>query len=317
MARHRHGISDPVVKKGGFLGKFVAFLLGFIIGIGAIAGAVFGVVSYVMSNTLHNTVSLLDSFAPGLYAVMFGVDGHNNGVLDKDYANKTVNDLLGNSMDAVSKIQNGDGSIQALSDIFPIVGNFVAPNPSTPYEKSPVTGLQFPPLNPVTYIPLPHSFKISFKDTPFSVLLKQSSFIKDVMHGRDISSTVGSISILFAIYVLTKYCLITPFSMIALSLVATPSVSYILEPAFPGVLARSINVMPSEKTFLFKLPSRNDIFCWIDEALRAVRIGDTRRDAVLLSTTMRYLPPFLFFGPIWDVALSKAVLLIVSMLNLS
>ena len=126
MARHRHGISDPVVKKGGFLGKFVAFLLGFIIGIGAIAGAVFGVVSYVMSNTLHNTVSLLDSFAPGLYSVMFGVEGHNNGVLDKDYANKTVNDLLGNSMDAVSKIQNGDGSIQALSDIFPIVGNFVA-----------------------------------------------------------------------------------------------------------------------------------------------------------------------------------------------
>ena len=167
-----------------------------------------------------------------------------------------------------------------------------------PYEKSPVTGLQLPPLKPVTYIPLPHNFKISSKDTPFSVLLKQSSFIKDVIHGREMSSIVGSIPILPAIYVFTKYCLTTPFSMIALFFVATPSVSYILDPALPGVLAMSISVMPSEKIFLFRLPSRNDIFCWMDEALSAVRIGEIRRDVVLVSTTILYRPLLRFFGPI-------------------
>ena len=36
MARRRQGAPAPIVKKGGFLGKFVAFLLGFILGIGAI-----------------------------------------------------------------------------------------------------------------------------------------------------------------------------------------------------------------------------------------------------------------------------------------
>lgn len=153
MAKHRRGVSDPVVKKGGFLGKFVAFLLGFVLGIGAIVGAVAGVVAYVMSNTLHNTASLLDGFAPGFYAMMFGADGQNNGILDEGYANKTVADLLGDSMNAVSTIQNGDGSLQALSDIFPIVGNFAAQlaveldNYSVPvdYNKlmsTPISGLK-------------------------------------------------------------------------------------------------------------------------------------------------------------------------------
>ena len=126
MARARRGVSAPTVKKGGFLGKFVSFLLGFIIGIGAVVGTVAGVVSYVMSNTLHTTVSLLDGFAPGLYAMMFGADGLNNGILDEKYANKMVSDLLGDSMTAVSNIQGGNGSLQELSNVFPIVGNFAA-----------------------------------------------------------------------------------------------------------------------------------------------------------------------------------------------
>ncbi len=124
MARLRHGASAPIVKKGGFLGKFVAFLLGFILGIGAIAGAVVGVVSYVMSNTLSTTASLVEGFVPGFYAMMFGADGQNNGLLDEKYAKATVADLLGDSMTAVSEIQGGNGSLQALSNIFPIVGNF-------------------------------------------------------------------------------------------------------------------------------------------------------------------------------------------------
>lgn len=125
MARRRQGAPAPIVKKGGFLGKFVAFLLGFILGIGAIAGAVAGIVYYAMSSTISATVNLVDGFAPGFYAMVFGSDG-NNGLLSEDYAEATVNDLLGASMTAVSNIQNNNGSLQELSDIFPVMNDFVA-----------------------------------------------------------------------------------------------------------------------------------------------------------------------------------------------
>ena len=126
MARYRHGDSAPVVKKGGFLGKFVAFLLGFILGIGAIAGAVAGIVVYVMSNTLSATAGLMEGFMPGIYSMMFGADGQNNGLLDEKYAEKTVAELLGDSMTAITEIQSGNGSLQSLGNVFPIVGNFAA-----------------------------------------------------------------------------------------------------------------------------------------------------------------------------------------------
>ena len=106
------------------------------------------------------------------------------------------------------------------------------------------------------------------------------------MHGRDISSIVGSMPVFAAIYVFTKYCLTTPRSIIAASFVATPSVSNSLEPDLPYVLARSRRVKPSLNIFLPKEPSRNDIFCWIDDALSAVRRGETSRDVTLVSTTI-------------------------------
>ena len=153
MARYRHGDSAPVVKKGGFLGKFVAFLLGFILGIGAIAGAVAGVVAYVMSNTLGTTVGLLEGFMPGIYSMMFGEGDQNNGLLDEKYAEQTVAALLGDSMTAVAEIQGGNGSMQSLGNVFPIVGNFAAqlclemdaysiPVDHTTLMNTPLTGLK-------------------------------------------------------------------------------------------------------------------------------------------------------------------------------
>ena len=77
-----------------------------------------------------------------------------------------------------------------------------------------------------------------------------------------------------------------PPSIIGASLVATPSESYILEPDLPGVLAISMIVRPSEKTFFSRLPSRNDIFCWIAEAFNALISGETSLDATEPSTTI-------------------------------
>ena len=94
--------------------------------------------------------------------------------------------------------------------------------------------------------------------------------------------------------------------MMAESFVATPSVSNSLEPFFPGVLARSISVIPSLNTFFPSESSRNDIFCWMDVAFRAVRRGDTSLEATFVSTIILYLPLRLFFGPIWLTALSNA-----------
>ena len=106
------------------------------------------------------------------------------------------------------------------------------------------------------------------------------------MQGRDISSMVGFIPVFAAMYVFTKYCFTTPFSITAVSFVATPSVSNSLDPDLPGVLARSRSVKPSLNILSPAEPSRNDIFCCIDAALRAVRIGETSRDVTLVSTTI-------------------------------
>ena len=129
-----------------------------------------------------------------------------------------------------------------------------------------------------------------------------------IRHGLEMSSTVGSMPILSDWYVFVKYCFTTPFSMIGASFVATPSVSYSLEPFFPGVRARSIRVMPSWKTFVSLESSRKDIFCWIEAEFSAVRRGDTSLEATEVSTTIRYLPLRLFLGPICFTALSSAII---------
>ena len=69
-----------------------------------------------------------------------------------------------------------------------------------------------------------------------------------------------------------------------------------------------MRVMPSWKTFASFESSRKDIFCWIDAEFRAVRRGETSLDATDVSTTIRYLPLRLFFGPICFTALSRAII---------
>lgn len=72
--------------------------------------------------------------------------------------------------------------------IFP----FLKAKPSMPKEKSPVTGLLLPPLNPVTSIPFLQYCSISFKDTEISPSANSFPFIYGIRQGLDASSTVGS-----------------------------------------------------------------------------------------------------------------------------
>ena len=81
---------------------------------------------------------------------------------------------------------------------------------------------------------------------------------------------------------------------------------YKRDPDLPGVLARSQIVSPSGNSFWPFDPSRNDIFCCIAEAFKALMTGETRRDATVLSITILYLPLRLAFGPICPSALSSA-----------
>lgn len=67
--------------------------------------------------------------------------------------------------------------------------------PSIPKEKSPLTGLQLPPLKPVTRIPLPHLCKISAKDIPSHEAAASSPFKYGIRQGREMSSTVAGIPI--------------------------------------------------------------------------------------------------------------------------
>ncbi len=111
-------------RKGGFWGKFLAFILGMFMGIFLIVGAVVGVGYYAYTRPVGKTVKKVETFAPGLYATLFGTD-KDTGILHERYATMQVGELLKDVTDRVSSL-SGEGSLSTVTEISPKVNDYVA-----------------------------------------------------------------------------------------------------------------------------------------------------------------------------------------------
>ena len=108
-----------VKRKGGFLGKFVAFVLGIIFGIvgglGGVAYAGYFVVTKVKIDDAMNTVNSLAKLEIDYTKYISG-----------DYGQKTVYDLVGDAYKAAMNIATNTGTLEDLDEISPLVYDIIA-----------------------------------------------------------------------------------------------------------------------------------------------------------------------------------------------
>ena len=107
-----------VKQKSGFLGKFLALLLGLILGLVAGAGGlVGGIYLLVAKMKIGGAVNTVNSIT-GL-----GID--YTQYIDGSYGEKTVLNLVGDAVSAVKKISSGEGTLNDLNAISPMVATLV------------------------------------------------------------------------------------------------------------------------------------------------------------------------------------------------
>ena len=107
-----------VIKKGGWLGKIVALFLGVIIGIvagiGGLVGAGYYIATQVKIKDAADTVSGLT-----------GLEIPLSDYLSDEYAELTLLGVIDGTVQTVSKISAGEGTLNDLNAISPFVGNYI------------------------------------------------------------------------------------------------------------------------------------------------------------------------------------------------
>ncbi|MBE5744757.1 MAG: hypothetical protein E7355_01325 [Clostridiales bacterium] len=113
---------EPMVKqkkKGGFFGKFVALLLGLILGIVAAVGGVAWFGWYTFAKMpIEKGADKINDF--------LGADIDYTKYIDKSYGEKTIADLVGDVVSATGKIADGEGTLNTLNDISPLVAQLIS-----------------------------------------------------------------------------------------------------------------------------------------------------------------------------------------------
>lgn len=105
-------------KKGGFLSKFVAWLLGLIIGIlGALGGAAFFGWYVVAKMPIENSSDKVNK--------LLGADIDYTQYIDASYGEKTIATLVGDTLSAMQAISAGEGTLNSLNAISPLVGDMI------------------------------------------------------------------------------------------------------------------------------------------------------------------------------------------------
>ena len=106
-------------KKGGFFGKFVALLTGIIIGVGVGVGGIVGIGWYGYTKMpIDSGVNTAGSIA--------GTTIDYTQYIDGSYGEKTLQNLVGDVLDATQKISNGEGTLNTLNAISPLVRTLIA-----------------------------------------------------------------------------------------------------------------------------------------------------------------------------------------------
>ena len=105
-------------KKGGFFSKFVAWLLGFVIGIlGALGGVAFFGWYFYAKMPIEKTTNTLGG--------LLNTEIDYSQYIDKSYGEKTLANLVGDTLSAVDKVSAGEGTFNTLNAISPLVGKLV------------------------------------------------------------------------------------------------------------------------------------------------------------------------------------------------
>ncbi len=115
------GSSKPktiVKKKGGFLGKLVAFLLGMVIGAVALVGGVIGGAYLALTRVkINDAVNKIE----GVAGIQIPLDDY----LSEVYANQSVLDLVKDIAGVASDVASGKGTLNDLNTISPAVGRLL------------------------------------------------------------------------------------------------------------------------------------------------------------------------------------------------
>jgi len=115
MARHQRNTATVVKKGGGFLGKLLCLLLGFILGIVGTIGGVGGLGYYVVTQ-----VKIKDAFST--INGMTGADIQYTDFVTEEIGEGSTYDLIMEIVGVVEDIGNGNGSLESLNQISPLVG---------------------------------------------------------------------------------------------------------------------------------------------------------------------------------------------------
>lgn len=109
---------EKIKKSGGFLGKLIAVILGLIIGILAGAGGMVGIGYLLVFNTdIKTNIGTINGIA--------GTNINFTDFLDESYGNKTVVSLVGDTVATLQKISRGEGTLNNLNEISPLIGNLI------------------------------------------------------------------------------------------------------------------------------------------------------------------------------------------------
>ncbi len=113
--------NQPIViyrKKGGFFGKLVAILLGVILGILVTVGGVAGVGWYIYCKApIKNSMGTVNS--------LLGTDIDYGAYIDPSYGDKTLQNLVGDVLDAAQLVAEGKGSLSTFATISPLVEDII------------------------------------------------------------------------------------------------------------------------------------------------------------------------------------------------
>ena len=103
-----------VKKKGGFWGKFFAWFFGFLFGIIVTVGGIAGTGWYIYAKMKIDK-------GVGTINKLTGANIHYAEYIDGTYGQKTIKDLMGDVINATSKVSEGKGTLEDLNAISPLV----------------------------------------------------------------------------------------------------------------------------------------------------------------------------------------------------
>lgn len=113
---------DPMLqprKKGGALGKVICLVLGFVLGVGGTVGGVAGAGYMVATQRIKDTI--------GTIGGLVGTEIKYQDFITEKYAEQTIMGAIGEISKVAQKFSTGEGCLNDLNDISPLVSTSIDP----------------------------------------------------------------------------------------------------------------------------------------------------------------------------------------------